>query len=233
MKNVLNLFARKVKDAQSDEEVKELVETTDAVLTEEADKVQDELSDNTEQKILEVLLELSTVLKDMRAKAPVPDAEPTVETKEEEVISNDEDPAMSELNKLEDACKDEETEEVKDEGAEEDVITEDEERPIEEVVESSRENITDDDGHVPEDKNTFEKIVKDMKPVLAKITDSKERKMVCDALAKSLGGAKKSSNGYGNIMKSMSTKVVDSSYIGGDDAQSFYDSLNPHKKNNQ
>lgn len=230
-KNILSFFAKNVRDAATEEEVNEIVETTDSVLNEETQKDTDEVKDmtpDTEAKLLEVLLELSTVIKDLKGKNGAVDAEPEMIEEKDKVISEDADPAMENLNKFEDSCKDSDEEELIDSDEE---VMEDEERPIEEVVESSKE-ISDEDPAVPVESNTFSKIVKDMKPILARISNAKERKSVCDALAKTLGRANRStSNSYSNIMRGSSTKkVMDNDLSNDKDMQSYYDSLNPHNK---
>lgn len=224
-KNVLDFFAKSVRDAASEEEVNEIVETTNDVLNEETQKDAEPMVTENEDDLKAIMSEVLACLKRIEDKGAT-DSKPVVE---------DEDPAMKKLNELEDACSEDKT---TDANPDEDI--KDEERPIEEVVESSRVNTTDgetseSEGLVPTEGATFEKIVKDMKPILARISDVNERKLVCDSLAKSLGQAMKKTSAYGNILDATIKNVKDSKAktIKDEDVQKMYDEMNPHKQTNK
>lgn len=169
-------------------------------------------------------------IKDMFTKAekPAEDEAPVEEKPTEEKPAEDEAPSLEErLAKLEEAVAKLTTVE-KQEGHE----GLDEEPKVDEVDEQ----ILDADPESEENKPTDDSLVSALKPVIAKIKDSADRKMMTDALKSSIrGNAAKGKDGYSEIMKAMTKSAAKMTQ---DSAKADYDNLgkeiaakyNPHYK---
>lgn len=175
----------------------------------------------TEEEVEKIVNETNDALEEVAAENEPKKEEVVVENKETKDQDEKLDAILNALLDLTNAIKgnttEEEIVETTDECGKEKVTAVDEE------VEDGEE-----EGFVPVESNTFEKVVNDMKPILAKISNSNERKAVCDALAKSLGKVRKTSDAYKNIMQGTS-KVMDTKDSNAS-LQSYYDGCNPHNK---
>ena len=171
----------------------------------------------------------------------IPEVSDEDETIEEETLSDDtnqEDDddlrALDELTEELKEKKEEDYEDTEDEPEEDDeeeieseeVLTEDEDG---EVI-SSEEVVTSDNAT----KDAMQKLVKDMKPYIASITNDKERARVCDAFVKNIRKVTSDNNSLSKIMNAtesyMKQSICDSKPFTAEDQQDMYDRLNPHKK---
>ena len=103
-------------------------------------------------------------------------------------------------------------------------------------VDDVDEQILDADPEGEEGESTEDSLVSALKPVIAKIKDASDRKMVTDALKSSIrGDATKGKNGYSTIMDAMKKSAAKMTQ---DSAKADYDNLgkeiaakyNPHYK---
>ena len=129
----------------------------------------------------------------------------------------------SEEESEEDYDGEEDTEEV-----EEDVYTTDEDEEAE-VVEA--EEVVAPEGYT---KDAMAKFVKDMKPIIAQISNDRERAKVCDAFVKTFKKATSDGNSLAKIMDAtdsyVQSKTVDAKPFTVESQQAIFDKFNPHLK---
>ena len=126
---------------------------------------------------------------------------------------------------------DEEEKKVEDDDDDE-LKTDDDDEDKSEVIESN----TDDDDEEKQSegytKDAMAKFVKDMKPVIAQISNDRERQKVADMFARTFRKVTKDSNSLAKIIKAnenyRSSKVSDSKPYTFEDRQMVFDRLNPH-----
>ena len=132
---------------------------------------------------------------------------------------------------------DDEEEKKVDDDDDDELKTEDDDEEKSEVIESN----TDDDDEEKQSegytKDAMAKFVKDMKPVIAQISNDRERQKVADMFAKTFRKVTKDSNSLAKIIKAnenyRSSKVSDSKPYTFEDRQKVFDRLNPHNHKNK
>ncbi len=219
MSKKTKILASMLKSYAKDASPEELAEA--AELVGEKDECAPEVQKDEEAGLL-------AKIKDMFTKGEAKDEDPV-----EEKPAEDEEPAAPSLEermaKLEEAVA-KLTAVEKQEGHE----GLDEEPKVDEIDEQILD--ADPEGEEEEKKSTEDSLVSALKPVIAKIKDAADRKMVTDALKSSIrSNAAKGKDGYSEIMKAMSKSAAKMTQ---DSAKPDYDNLgkeiaakyNPHYK---